>query len=117
MRSGTGADGPMITRINFRIGTLERRIDHLQKRLIEGRSGAQQSYDEAEIGALQAAISALRYHRASLEAETDPVLVLSELLDASAPAMVGNKAFVADVERLEAARTRAARALRDLSQD
>jgi len=109
---GSGTLGPRIERVNAKIGILERRCDWLRTRLAEpGRNDRQQSFDRAEVEALEAACSALRYHRQSLDADTDPVLSLAEILDAveeSGPALS---------DRIESAIIRARRVLRDLSPD
>lgn len=120
MNDGSAAAGPRIERVNAKIGTLERRIEWLRQRLAAGdRPERQQTFDRVEVEALEAACAALRYHRQALDADTDPVLALAELNDAlealwespDASSLHGKYVAV----RLEDARARARRVLRELS--
>lgn len=116
MLDGTGAAGPRIERASAKIATLERRIDWLRRRIEErDRNERQVSFDLAEVDALEAGCAALRYHRAALDASTDPVLALSELLDATEAAQ--GTGSIHDLQRFEEARVRARRVLRELSPD
>ena len=117
MNDGSAAAGPRIERVNAKIGTLERRIEWLRSRLAEANRGdrndRQQTFDRAEVEALEAACAALRYHRQALDAETDPVLALSELLDATTSELAGWE----DTERLAEAVRRGQRVLKELDPD
>lgn len=116
MLDGTGAAGPRIERVSAKVATLERRIDWLRRRIGErDRNERQVSFDVAEVDALEAGIVALRYHRAALDADTDPVLALAELLDATEVAQ--GSGSVHALQRLEEARGRARRVLRELTPD
>lgn len=106
---GTGQSGPVIPRVWAKIQTLERRADHLRRRLDEGRGNERtMDFDRSELDALSAACVALRYHAAALYAETDPVLALAELADA----IEGD-----DDDRIDSAIARAQRILRELHAD
>lgn len=76
------SEAPIIRELSSKIMTLERRRSFLQNRIDRGpdRSAEAVSFDKAEEAALSAAIKALRYHRAALHPETDPVLAIDELL-------------------------------------
>lgn len=87
---GTGA--PIIERLNAKIGTLERRIDHLASRLEAGtyRSSASADFDRVELAALRDAVRCMRYHRACLEADTDPRQAITRLVLAVMDHLAGN---------------------------
>lgn len=76
-----------VERASAKIGTLERRLEWLDERIArfgpQAETGPRLNYDRAERDAIAAAIKALRYHRALLEPETDPILALQELLDST----------------------------------
>lgn len=111
--NGSAQHGPRIERVNAKIGSLERRLAHLEDRVRMGDKPRQRSFDEAEAEALRAGIAALRYHRAALDAETDPVLALSELVDT-----VSRAGLIDDTQPggLADAMRRAKRVLRDLEE-
>lgn len=73
---------PIIAGVNAKIGTLERRMQHLQRRLDadDYRSSNAAEFDRTEVEALRAAIRALRFHAARLAPETDPVVALQRLV-------------------------------------
>lgn len=53
---------PVIDGLNGKVGVLERRLAHLERRLREPeRKGATKDFDRAEAAALRAALNALRY--------------------------------------------------------
>lgn len=74
----------VIDGLNGKIGILERRRDYLRRKLrnedYAATTGA--DFDRHEIGALNAAVRALRFHGATLSPETDPVVHLARLADA-----------------------------------
>lgn len=120
MNDGSAAAGPRIERVNAKIGTLERRIEWLRSRLSSGseqRNERQAAFDRAEVEALEAACSVLRYHRQALNVETDPVLALAELHDCVADDYDGLPRDAWDNDRLVEAMTRAERVLKELSPD
>ena len=68
--------------INARIGTLERRLEHLRKRGDDpNRRAASRNFDMAEVGALEEALRALRRYRAEIEIGKDAVEMLEKLRD------------------------------------
>jgi hypothetical protein len=72
-----------IRRLNARIATLERRAEHLEGRIRQPeRREASLAFDKSELAAIEAGLEALRLHRAMLEPETSPVLILDELVTA-----------------------------------
>jgi hypothetical protein len=77
------SDNGTIKNVSARIGFLERRIEHLQRR-VEERGGSDRAigFDREEISALSAGLKALRIHRAQIEELDDPVLALEELAEA-----------------------------------
>lgn len=77
-------DVPVIVGLNGKIGVLERRRDHLRRKLDRNGYGdtASADFDRAEIGALNAALRAMRFHAASLRPDLDPVVHLSRVVDA-----------------------------------
>lgn len=99
------AMAPQIERVSSKIATLERRSEWLEQRIKDPRNERTRSFDEAEHSALEAAIKALRYHRAALEPETDPVLALAEVLDAVDEQVAANDQIPS--ERVRQALTRA----------
>jgi hypothetical protein len=106
MASGTAETAPRIERVGAHIANLERRLEHLKERIREPRNERVRSFDISESKALEAAIRVLAYYRLALEPETDPVLALAELLDATE---------TSDPERLDDAVRRGRRVLRELS--
>lgn len=74
-----------IKRVSSKIGILERRLDHLEQRVKryrdEGRPAEATSFDENEVGALKAAVHALKLYRVFQETELDPILALAEVID------------------------------------
>lgn len=81
---------PSISRINGKIGVLERKIDFLSRRLeIESyKTTPSSEFDRAEVGALNAAVRALKYHAATLNPRLDPVLHLARLASAAQAVLV-----------------------------
>lgn len=80
-----GVGGPVIENLNAKIGTLERRLDYLQRRAAShdpNRKDTTREYDAQEASALRAALAALRYHRSSLGEEDVASVVLAEVIDA-----------------------------------
>ncbi len=74
---------PDIKRVAAKIGTLERRAEHLSNQ-IQANNGSGQSlgYARAELGALESAVEALRFHRVAQGEMDDPVAALAELVEA-----------------------------------
>ena len=102
--------GPSIERLNARIATLERRLDHLYERINdERRSESQKSWDRSEAAALEAALRALRFHRAAADEHTDPVAALAALVEAAEDAI--DAGYLGETLDLEAALGRAQIAL------
>lgn len=78
---------PIIVAVNAKIGALERRLAHLESRLMAGQdnvgrplSPAALGFDRTESEALRAGIRALRFHAARLRPESDPVVALDNLV-------------------------------------
>jgi hypothetical protein len=67
---------PVIDGVNGKIAILERRLDHLSRRLErdEYASSASADFDRAEIGALRAAIKALQF---IISVSSQPIAVAS----------------------------------------
>jgi hypothetical protein len=78
------AGAPVIEHVSGKIATLERRAQHLGERLNGGRQGsaASAAFDRAELSAIEAAVRALKYHRAQVETLDEPILALSEIVQA-----------------------------------
>jgi len=77
---------PLIKNVNARIGFLERKTEHLTRK-IEQRRGSDRSlsFDQEELSAVEAGIKALRRFRAEDDGTIDAALLaLSELVDAAA---------------------------------
>ncbi len=55
-------DAPTITKIHDKVATLERRKAHLERRIADHGDSQSTTFDRAEVGALKAAIEALRFH-------------------------------------------------------
>lgn len=103
---------PQIDRVSAKIATLERRAEWLETRIARGTDERARSFDEAEHSALEAAIKALKYHRAALEPETDPVLILQELVDS-----LDEAEFIHLPDRLRDAAKRAESVLEEIGAD
>jgi len=100
---------PRIERVGAHIANLERRLEWLRERISKpDRKDGARSFDVSESKALEAAIRALSYYRSAIAPETDPVLALAELLDATE---------AGEAERVEEARRRARRVLRELGDE
>jgi len=75
-------DSEKIVNVSSKIATLERRQDFLRRQLDNWRgSDGGRQYALAEISALDAAVLALRYHRADVEGLDTVVLSLEGLVD------------------------------------
>ena len=75
-----------------KVGVLERRKEYLSRKLEQGghyRSSAAE-FDRSELGAIEAAIRALKYHWATLQPDADPVVALSELISVAQKFVEGN---------------------------
>ena len=105
MEAGDREEKYTISRVHARLKALDRRAAHLDLRIAERSDGAPRSFDQAERAAIDAAILAIKLHRASLDPATSPALALSELVDA---------AEGTDPARTMAAIDRAKRVLREL---
>lgn len=95
---------PIIVGANAKIGVLERRLDHLQRRLREDgyRSAASAEFDRTEAEALRAGIRALRFHASRLQPDSDPVVALDKLVEACTQHLTGHLAddeMIARVKR------------------
>lgn len=107
--------GPLIIeRVNAKIGALERRAEHLQRRIKEHVNDSGRNFDITELQAIEAGIAALRFHRSMLSAEVNPVLALDELLVAIDEWLEGDEADSVVEERLQAAREHAKKVLADI---
>lgn len=80
-----------IEHISNKIGVIERRLEHLERRLKETPDHRGRDYDEAEMAALRVAIVCMKLHRADAEGIDGPVHALRELVDVIGP-NVGAKA-------------------------
>lgn len=113
--------GPFVVeRVNAKIASLERRAEHLQRRIKEHTTADRgRSFDITELQGIEAGISALRVHRSLLDPVTSPVLALAEMLDSFDEEMVQGIAWVLPEyrERAEAAVARARRVLKELGED
>lgn len=79
-REGGHRPDNRIRPIHARIGTLERRLEHLRGRGDDPkRRQASRNFDMAEVGALEEALRALRRYRAELEIGTDAVELVEKL--------------------------------------
>ncbi len=110
----------VIERVNAKLSALERRAEYLQRRIKEHSPADRgRSFDITELQAVEAAITAIKLHRAMLEPETSPVLALDELTNAldglcDPVHMTSNLLAVA---RYTAAVFRARKVLKDLGED
>lgn len=76
-------DTQQMQQLLAKLGTLERRVDHLDRQLRDNDcSPGARSFISAERSALGAAIIALRLHHAQVENLPHPVAVLRQLIDA-----------------------------------
>lgn len=74
---------PRIKKVSAKIGALERRCEFLEGQIERGEvTGSQLDFIRAERKALDAAIQALKFHRAEVEGLDQPILALQELVDA-----------------------------------
>lgn len=68
MNAQPNDDLPMITGLSAKIGTAERRIEHLERRITERSPNYEKStsadFDRAEISMLNAAVKCMRAHQA-----------------------------------------------------
>jgi hypothetical protein len=102
---------PRIQRVNEKIGSLERRLTHLEQRIRDTPQGERRrAFDVKEREAVEAAIVALRTHRSMVDPETSPVLALEELVMAIVEAGLHKTSAE---PRVEDAIRRAQRVLRD----
>lgn len=74
----------MIENLRGKIGVLERRAEHLQRKLDRADYAATHSaeFDRAEISALTAALTALRFVELLSSPETSPLVALRRLVTA-----------------------------------
>lgn len=72
-----------IDRVHARLKALDRRAAFLDTRIAQRPEGdGGRTFDQAERAAIDAAILAIKLHRASLDPATSPALALAELVDA-----------------------------------
>lgn len=73
---------PVILDLNSKIGTLERRLSHLDERLCRGgyRSSASANFDKAEVNALRDAVTAMRFC-GRMSGPVSPLLEFERLLE------------------------------------
>lgn len=109
MAVGTAENAPRIERVGAHVANLERRLAWLKERLSNPDRGERvRAFDASEAKALEAAIRLMQFYRHALDPETDPVLALDELVNATE----GD-----DDDRLDAALARAKRVLKELASD
>jgi hypothetical protein len=109
MAIGTAESAPRIERVGAHVANLERRLAWLKERLANPDRGERvRAFDASEAKALEAAIRLMQFYRHALDPETDPVLALDELVNASESD---------DDARYEAALLRAKRVLKELASD
>lgn len=81
-REGGHRPDNRIRPIHARIGTLERRLEHLRRRGDDPkRRPASRNFDMAEVGALEEALRALRRYRAEIALGTDAIEMIEKLRD------------------------------------
>lgn len=111
-----GRPGPVVIDVAKHLGVLKRRLERLEENLAQQRGSANSlQYDKEEAQAVRAAMSALYYHRATIEGEDTARLALGELLDA-VDEMEGDRDSVVVCERIEAAADRARELLKKLEE-
>jgi len=100
-----------IKKLRAKIGVGERRLIHLRERVVK-RLGTESGleHDRAEVGFIEAAITALKYYETIRWPEISPVVALSALLDALDAAGIPNQTNGHD--EIAVAVTKARRALK-----
>lgn len=73
---------PVITRVGAKISALERRAEYLEQQIAETTGASRLGFQKAELSAIEAAIRALRYHRATVEGLDGPLELLADLATA-----------------------------------
>jgi prefoldin subunit 5 len=70
-------------KLSSKMGTLERRAEHLERQLNDGRcSDSSRSFIVAELSALETAVQALRLKYLEIESMQHPIAVMRELIEA-----------------------------------
>lgn len=110
----TNERAPIIDGVNGKIAVLERRMEHLKRRLERDEYGSSASadFDRAESNALRSAIKAMRYHSALVDPRTDPVLAL-QMLHSAADEVA--RTYGGHIERFHDGIAHAERVLREVS--
>ncbi len=80
---------PVIKKVSARIAALERRAEFLEDQIEDGATGPILNFAKGELKALNAGITALRYHRAEVEGLDQPILALEELMQAAEATLGG----------------------------
>lgn len=78
------AGKPRVRHPGGKQATLERMLEHRERRLAEDNGGGQLTYYQSEAAALRAAIAVMRYYRADLDGLLTAPIVLQQLVDAMA---------------------------------
>lgn len=106
----TDANGaPVLLRVSTLLGTLERMLEHRQDALeAQQDSPGVLGYYAKEVKALQGAIAALKFHRATVEQLPQFVTSLRDVLDALE---VQNETDAPELHKLAAAKKRAGQVL------
>ena len=72
-----------IEKIPAAVATLSRRIEYLDKRLEEHKGDPKhKEFDRREVGALRTSVDAMNLAQLFQRAESDPIMLLEELVDA-----------------------------------